>query len=62
MDQTLVEAYMDELKQLSHDTDTATMETDDPDECALKLRKFVDDSLDKPLPVEELYPGFNEDF
>jgi hypothetical protein len=36
--------------------------TDDPDECALKLRKFVDDSLNKPLPVEELYPGFNEDF
>jgi hypothetical protein len=28
MDQTLVDAYMDELKQLSHDTDMATIKID----------------------------------
>jgi hypothetical protein len=36
--------------------------TDDPDECALKLRKFVDDSLSKPLEVKEPHPSFSEDF
>jgi len=37
-------------------------ESDDPDECALKLRKFVDDSLSKPLEVKEPHPTFSEDF